>query len=248
MLPEQAQKIHYDRLAGEYEAHYSDGCSQLYREQFIERPLLEGLDLRGRQVLEAMCGSGQTTKALLARGAEVTGLDISEASIRTFRERWPQCRTVCAPLARSELPAESFDAVVVVLGLHHLQPAVHAAIDEIHRVLKVGGMFCFMEPHVGSVPDWFRKRWYSRDPLFLANEAAIDLDSLKAAHANQFEPIKESYGGNVAYLMVLNSMVFRVPLRLKRLYTPSLLRMEGGLGRFQGKRLACFAISQWRKK
>ena len=47
----------------------------------------------------------------------------------------PDCRTT------------SFDCVAVVGGLHHIHPNVKAAVREIHRVLKPGGHFCFMEPH-----------------------------------------------------------------------------------------------------
>jgi SAM-dependent methyltransferase len=211
--------------------------------------MLQGVDLSGREVLEAMCGSGQTTGTLLARGARVTGLDISEASIESFRNRWPGCRTVCASIATSGLADDSFDAVVVVAGLHHLHPDLDRAIDEIHRVLKPGGMFCFVEPYGGgALPDAFRRLWYKVDPLFLDNEAAIDIDRMRDANAGRFEFVKETYGGNVAYLLVLNSLIFRVPLGLKRLYTPLALRLEEGLAPVLGKSFACFVLGQWRKK
>jgi SAM-dependent methyltransferase len=244
----EAQKRHYDRIAQQYEAHYEDPCSRSYRERFIEAPMLDGIDLRGRRVLEAMCGSGQTTAGLLARGAQVIGLDISEAFTSSFQARWPECETVCAAIADSGLPTASVDAVVVVAGLHHLHPHVIPAIDELHRVLRPGGFFCFLEPHRGSIPDWFRQRWYRYDPLFMANEAAIDLDALKQHYADRFEFVKETYGGNIGFLLVFNSMVFRMPLAVKRLYTPALLRMEAALNRLQGQRLACVVACQWRKK
>ena len=50
--------------------------------------MLEGLNLAGMNVLDAMCGSGQTTEYLLARGATVTGLDISNQVVEIFRARW----------------------------------------------------------------------------------------------------------------------------------------------------------------
>lgn len=248
MDSETAQRTHYNRIAAEYEEHYDDAWSRRYRDQFIDAVLFAGLELRDRQVLEAMCGSGLTTMALLDRGAKVTGLDISEACIASFRRRWPACRTVCASITQAGLPSQSFDAVVVVGGLHHLQPDVDPAIDEIHRLLKPGGSFAFFEPHAGSLPDLFRQQWYKRDMLFGRNEAAIDLDGLKRRYAGQFEFIREVYGGNLGFLLVFNSLVFRVPLRLKRFYSPALLRLEAALGRLQGKRSACFVVCQWRKR
>src|SRR5262245_54880026 len=74
---ERQQQEHYDNIAADYEAHYSDEWSVEYRRRFIYGPMFEGMNLSGMEVLDAMCGSGQTTSYLLARGAKVTGLDIS---------------------------------------------------------------------------------------------------------------------------------------------------------------------------
>jgi len=246
--PEKAQREHYNRIAAQYEAHYDDPSTRLYRAQFIEGPMLEGIDLEGRRVLEAMCVSGTSTVGLLDRKAHVTGLDISEVCIDGFRRRFPQCDAVCASITDTGLPAASFDAVVVVGGLHHLQPNVDPGIDEIHRLLPPGGWFCFFEPHAGSVPDFFRRQWYKRDMRFARNEAAIDLEALKAKYADRFEFVREIYTGNVAFLFVYNSMLFWIPIRLKPVYTPLFLRLERMIGRLQGRRLSCSVICQWRKK
>jgi SAM-dependent methyltransferase len=248
MDAEAAQRDHYNRIVGEYETHYDDPSGRAYRSRFIEAPLLDGIDLSGRQVLEAMCVSGMSTTGLLARGAEVTGLDISEACMAAFRRRFPQSRAVCASITDTGLPGESFDAVVVVGGLHHLQPNVDPGIDEIHRLLKPGGWFCFLEPHTGSLPDHFRQQWYKRDRRFALNEAAVDLQAMKARHGDRFKFVKELYCGNLGFLLVYNSMVFAVPLWLKSIYTPALLRLESFFNRFQGPRLACIVICQWQKR
>jgi SAM-dependent methyltransferase len=248
MDAEAAQREHYNRIAADYEAHYDDHWSREYRDRFIYAPMLDGVDLTGKPVLEAMCGSGSSIPMLLARGAQVTGLDISEATMRSFRQRWPQCQVACGPIARSGLPSESFEAVIVVGGLHHLQPDVDPAVDEIHRLLRPRGYFCFIEPHTGSLPDFFRQLWYKQDPLFASNEAAIDLAALHNAHGHQFEFVREVYGGNVAFLLVYNSMIFRVPLGLKRFYSPLMLSLEALITRFQGKRSACYVVCRWRKR
>ena len=87
-VSELQQQEHYDTIAAEYEEHYSDRYSVEYRRRFIYEPMFTGLDLEGKSVLDAMCGSGQTTEYLLERGAKVTGLDISSEVIETFRARW----------------------------------------------------------------------------------------------------------------------------------------------------------------
>ncbi len=248
MNSEQIQKLHYDQIGQEYEAHYDDACSQQYRNRFFHQPMFEGLNLSGLKIIEAMCGSGQTTGYLISQGAQVTGLDISPESISSFRQRWPSAEAVCASLLDSGLEPDSFDGVVIVGGLHHMHPHLNEAISEIHRILKPGGHLCFVEPHKGSVPDLIRQQWYKHDPLFASNEEAIDVAAMKREFAAQFVFSQEKYIGNVAYLLVLNSMVFRIPLKLKPRYTPALLQMESLISPLQGKLLSCFVICQWQKR
>lgn len=245
---EALQRAHYDKIAHDYERHYGDRYSLAYRERFINAPLLANLDLAGRDVLEAMCGSGTVTRDLLRRGARVTGLDISPQMMAAFAESWPDCRAITGSIYETGLPDGAFDAITIVGGLHHLHPDLDRAMDEMHRILKPGGYLCFMEPHAGSVPDLFRKFWYRFDPTFEKNEAAVDLGGLARRNAGRFSVISTKYRGSVAFLLVFNSMIFRVPLGLKRFYAPPLLALEGLISKVQGKRLSCFGVSQWQKR
>ena len=183
----------------------------------------------------------------LAQGAEVTGLDISAEVLRLYCCKWPQTESIQASIFNNSIPDSSFDAVFIVGGLHHLHPEVARAVREIYRILKPGGWFGFTEPHAGSIPDLARKFWYRFDKLFEENEAAIDLEALEAEFARHFEFIHTRYCGNVAYLFVFSSMVFRIPPKFKKYYTPLLLRLEKLINQFQNKRLACFVVGQWRK-
>jgi len=242
------QQNHYDRIADQYEAHYGDAYSLEYRERFIYGRMFEGIKLSGMNVLDAMCGSGETTEYLLTRHARITGLDISKKVIESFNARWSNCKAVCRSLLDSELPSDSFDCVVIVGGLHHIQPNVSDAVKEIYRVLKPGGYFCFMEPHSGSLPDLVRRFWYKHDHFFSDNELAIDTVSLEREFTSQFNFNRVNYLGNLAFLLVLNSLIFRIPLRAKRLYSPLLLRLEALINKLQGKTTSCYVVAQWQKK
>jgi len=245
---ERLQQQHYDEIAADYETHYSDEWSLEYRRRFIYDPMFEGIDLSGKEVLDAMCGSGQTTSYLLTRGANVSGLDISNEVIEQFQERWREAKAVKRSLLDSGFPDNSFDVVSVVGGLHHIHPEMKAAVREIHRVLKPGGYFCFMEPHSGSLPDLVRRFWYKHDHFFSDNELAIDTVSLEREFSSQFNFKKMNYLGNLAFLLVLNSLIFRIPLRAKRLYSPLLLRLEALINKLQGKITSCYVVAQWQKK
>ena len=243
----QLQKAHYDSIAEEYESHYGDFYSRQYRSRFINEPLFTGIELEGRNVLEAMCGSGHTTEYLLSKGARVTGLDISSGEMAFFKKNWPDATAVCGSILATGLPDCYFDCVAVIGGLHHLHPNLNEAIHELHRTLKPGGSLCFAEPHSRALPDIVRAYWYKHDSLFAKNEASIDVQQLKNNFAKHFSFETESYHGNVAYLLVLNSMVFRVPLSFKRIYSPALLAVESVIERMQGRLMSCFVVSQWRK-
>lgn len=245
---ESLQREHYDSISAQYAAHYGDQWSQCYRNRFTNARLFAGIDLRGLKVLDALCGSGETTEYLLAQGAHVTGVDISPSEMARFQSRYPQAVAHCASVLATGLPSESFDLVTVMGGLHHVHPDTSAAVAEIHRVLKPGGWFCFHEPHAGSLPDLLRKLWYRCDPLFASNEAAIDLPALQREFATRFNFVSEWYGGNLAYLLVLNSLIFRVPVGWKRFYARPLMFLERLIEPLQGRRLSCIVVCQWRKR
>lgn len=245
---EQLQAEHYDRIAVDYAAYYNDEWSQKYRHKFINEPLFAGIDLAGANVLEVMCGSGGITDFLLANQAEVTGLDISEKELRIFREKYPDCKTICASILNTKIENETFDCVVVVGGLHHLHPNLSAAIEEMIRILKPAGLFCFAEPHKGSFFDVLRRQWYKRDVLFAENEEGIGFQTMKREFGHLFKFKMEKYGGNIAYLLVYNSMVFRVPLRLKKIYSPLILWTESLIEKLQSRRTSCMVIARWQKR
>lgn len=244
---ELAQQQHYDTIASAYETHYSDRWSLEYRDRYVLGPLVEGLDLRGKAVLDAMCGSGQAAAYFVNAGAQVTGLDISPGVLHLLRDKYPEVEVVCASILEPGLPSGALDIVVITGGLHHVHPHVQPALDQVFRLLKPGGHLLFAEPVAGSVFDWLRTRWYRVDELFATNEASIDVNALVAANRGRFDIEFVRYGGNLGYLLVYNSMVFRVPHRLKAFYAPVLLRAEGWLQRVQGRRTACMVISRWRK-
>ncbi len=245
---ERQQQEHYDKIAADYEAHYSDQWSAEYRRRFIYEPMFAGMDFAGMNVLDAMCGSGQTTSYLLTRGANVTGLDISNEVLDTFQTRWTGAQALKRSLLDSGLPDNSFDCVAIVGGLHHIHPNLKRAVREIHRILKPGGYFCFMEPHTGSLPDVVRRVWYRFDRFFSDNEAAIDVAALQKDFGDSFELKQTKYLGNVAFLLVLNSLIFRIPPGSKKFYAPLLMQLEPVINKLQTKLTSCFVVTQWQKR
>jgi SAM-dependent methyltransferase len=101
----------------------------------------------GRRVLDFACGAGVTSAWLAARGARVTGIDISSASIARAREvvgeLGLEADFVVGDIERGALGDRVFDAVVGHWALHHVDTAaVGRAISE---RLVPGGVGAFHE-------------------------------------------------------------------------------------------------------
>jgi len=109
------------------------------------RAMLDALEpLRGARVLDFACGAGLTAAFLAARGARVTAIDISPASI----ERAAQRAGVAVELVAGELTAgtfapSSFDAVAGRFALHHVDLSAIAPI--LASLLVAGGRGAFLE-------------------------------------------------------------------------------------------------------
>lgn len=248
---EHDQREQFNNLADAFERYYDDEISHYYRNHFMHKTLFSGVPLAGRETLEAMCGSGQTTAYLLTNNARVTGLDISPKLIERFRVRWSPkgARAVQTSILSSGLAGGFFDVVVVVGGLHHVQPYVDDAVNEIHRLLKPGGFFCFIEPHSGSLVDYVRRQWYRYDRIFFQpNEAAINLDSLRHANAFRFRFVRECYVGNFAFFLIYNALIFRIPLSVRKVIAPLCFCLENLISPFQTKLTSAIVLAVWQKK
>jgi SAM-dependent methyltransferase len=243
------QKELFDRIGDLYHLHYGDKYSLFYGDHFIHSYMFRGLTLTGMNVLDSACGGGESTRYLVSRGASVTGIDISENAILTFQKNFPQCKGIQGSVFDMPLPNGTFDCVAIFGGLHHMHPRIQDAVDEVFRVLRPGGYFCFFEPHAGSIPDLFRKIWYKADnKYFERNEGSVNVKELYQSNKDRFENRQTHYGGNVAFLLVYNSMIFRMPHFLKAVYSYPLMAVEWLTHPFENIYLSCFAACQWEKR
>ena len=62
-----------------------------------------------------------------------------------------------------------------------------------------------------------------------------------------FELRKVKYLGNVAFLLVLNSLIFRIPPKSKKFFAPLLMKLEPWVNKLQTKLTSCFVVTQWQK-
>lgn len=110
--------------------------------------LLLNLDFTDRRVLDIGCGTGKLTRALAGKCREITGIDIPEVIVKAAEESYPENVFFKNGTAQN-LPYndESADIVIYFASFHHV-PAneMGNALKECTRVLKKGGIACFVEP------------------------------------------------------------------------------------------------------
>ncbi|MBF0251363.1 MAG: class I SAM-dependent methyltransferase [Alphaproteobacteria bacterium] len=91
----------------------------------------------GERILDLGCGEGILTEKIAAAGAEVIGLDNSEAQVEGARQRGLDARVGDA----LEMTFENeFDAVFSNAALHWMSP-LSRVFENVHRALKPGGRF-----------------------------------------------------------------------------------------------------------
>jgi SAM-dependent methyltransferase len=116
---------------------------------YVDRVIAELGDISGRAVLDIGAGTGFMTALLAARGADVDAVDVAEESLARCAMRVrlsgvsSAVRLHCMAGERLAFPNCRFDRVVGVFVLHHLD--LTAALAEIHRVLRPGGIAIFIE-------------------------------------------------------------------------------------------------------
>lgn len=106
----------------------------------------------GEKALDLCCGTGDLAFALADRGAEVVGLDFTQAMLdvaETRRrnlnsEKQQRVRFIRGDAQQIEFPDNAFDAVTVGYGLRNLS-SWETGLREMNRVAKPGGRVLVLE-------------------------------------------------------------------------------------------------------
>ncbi len=100
-------------------------------------------DIRGKRVLDVGCGPGFWARLLIPMGAIYSGVDISPRSValanRSLALFGLKGSIQVGNAEALDFPDGHFDRVISEGVIHH-SPDTQACIDEIHRVLKPGGL------------------------------------------------------------------------------------------------------------
>ena len=106
----------------------------------------------GMRILDAGCGRGEVSLACARAGAEIAGVDYSEAAVEITRETlsdYPDSDIRVGDVTNLPWPDASFDRVQFSDVIEHLDPPQTVpALAEFHRVLRPGGyLLCHTAPN-----------------------------------------------------------------------------------------------------
>jgi SAM-dependent methyltransferase len=134
----------YDKISAKYH-----GNRRLAISDYTEVPAVLSLagDVRGKRVLDAGCGPGRHAGKLLAKGADVTGIDISEEMVNIAREHClHQGRFFQADFEQAEFESATFDLVIASLSLMYAKD-IYPVIKKFSDWLKPKGRLVFSLYH-----------------------------------------------------------------------------------------------------
>src|SRR5215471_12113780 len=103
----------------------------------------------GEHVLELGAGFGATTEELQRKAKRVTSLEYDRRFAANLAPRFSRKNVdiVCGDAALLPFPNGAFSSITAMLVLHHLKSAEQQGkvFEEIHRVLKPGGVLLVFE-------------------------------------------------------------------------------------------------------
>jgi trans-aconitate methyltransferase len=105
----------------------------------LGEPLVDLLNPQsGERILDLACGDGVLTEKIIARGAELVGVDGSADMLAAARQRGIDARVMDAYQLNF---TSEFDAVFSNAALHWMKRDPDAVIQGVRRALKPGGRF-----------------------------------------------------------------------------------------------------------
>lgn len=144
-------------------------------------------------ILEIGCSTGFMLKAMVEAfpDATIVGADVVREPLLRLARELPSVPLLRFDLLRCPLPSSSFDAVVMLNVLEHIQDDV-AALRQVHRILKAGGIAVIEVPAGPHLYDT-----YDQGLMHFRRYAMIQLS--EALEAVGFDVVRRSHLGFLIY-------------------------------------------------
>ncbi len=172
------------------------------------------------------CGSGFLTEIISGHQIfrNVTGIDISSEQVRLFNKKFKKenYKAIVSDITDTDFESNSFDVAGCYSVLHHIYD-YKAAVTEITRVLKPGGIFyCDFEPNrkfqqLMTIPIKIRRKIIDKSP-----EGLNELELIAEYH-NTFEPGIDK--DHFAAWLCHNYEILKIGPRFPKLFSAFILKV-----------------------
>lgn len=245
-----SQEKLFVKIHKEYKNHYYDQESIKYRDNFIYKYMYESENLNEKDIAEIACGSGYNSLAILKifPKANLNGYDISPPACNDYQKIVGNNAFIW-DITKEKVNDFKYDFVIVIGGLHHCINNLDKVIENIHNMLKKNGTLIMVEPNKNYALNFIRKIWYKFDNYFdNENEDSLDHSLIINQYKDKFEFKKIRYFGGPAYFFILQSLILRMPIVIKPLFSKLLFWIERIYNKFQYYWIYPAFIAKWKKK
>ena len=174
----EAQQYFSTKAAQYYAEHYANITSKTkYPSLYLRHQYtLRMLDTtKGGKALDIGCGSGAMVRDLLDRGYDITAADISQNMLDathntvSVHPRKAHVTYTLQDIEHLTLPSEAFDLIICTGVIEYLK-SDDAALKEMARVLKPGGIAFISTQNKASLVRLFEELFYMIAPVWLKNK------------------------------------------------------------------------------
>jgi ubiquinone/menaquinone biosynthesis C-methylase UbiE len=184
----------------------------LPRELISDLAMLERLvEFDGRDVVDIGCGGGALVRDLTARGARVTGVEVSEEQLATAlsRARDDGARYLVGLAQALPLSDDSVDVAVFMRSFHHVPAGeLMQALRESRRVLRPGGVLYIAEPLTEG--DFFTLTSLVEDELEVRRAAQNAIDQARLAGFEEVQSVDYDVEVELAGVAALRERIVSV--------------------------------------
>jgi 2-polyprenyl-3-methyl-5-hydroxy-6-metoxy-1,4-benzoquinol methylase len=204
------KKLWNDKTSVHYQSDFYDVKSFIKGKDSLNPIEIELLgDISGKSVLHLQCHFGMDSISLARRGARVTGIDLSDESIKRARELNEKSGTKVDFILSDvySLPQnldKQFDIVFTSYGTVGWLPDMNKWADVIRHFLKPDGKFIMVEFHpvLWMFDDYFKEityKYMDADPI---------IEELKGTYANREASLKnQSVSWNHGLARVIDALL-----------------------------------------
>ncbi len=136
-------KLMFNRIAAYYD--FMNMLISFGSHLYIKRKCVELLNIKNSDsVLDLCCGTGDLTRIIKNYTSEIIGVDFSENMLKIAQNKNSNINFICTDATNLPFADKSFNFVTIGFGLRNIENS-EKALNEIHRVLKSGGVFLHLD-------------------------------------------------------------------------------------------------------